>query len=740
MHKSISRFLSLSFLALAITACSGGGSGDSEPTNQKPTASAGQDLTVDEQTEIAVEGSGSDTDGSVTGYSWTQTSGETVELASADTADLVFTTPVAKTELTLEFELTVEDNEGATAKDTVQVVVSPVNEEKLTIRGFATEEPIANAEVSMTVFGQNFSTTAGADGQYELTIEFDEDADTDNEFVIISAEGVEAQAFVSLKSAISSVSALVDRAGSDGVVTSDEYLPLEISETATAMLALATINNGNQMPVDRATYQASLKNYSGYDILSLAAGIKLIVEHSDTNPEFGLPEGTATTWELASTETKAREFLSKLENSYGSDFNTASSTIIEQLGSRASYSEQPSFYAPLTGALNYTAQKIDFDNNQYLDETVAQGAYVTIVDGKINAELEEKTITESAVMKDVGGFDAQFIESKVYSSKEYELVQSFDSFDLVIVRTIGFYHYENSTYPNYYPDEPFDTSRLVLMAKTLNSVELSEVPGTMMLPLNAEILHEVVTYNTSYGDLYHDITKEAGSFTLNENGTVTGTHPELGGGSWEINNNSNLVLNLANAVITVEKYRDDFVGVTINGIGGDMLGFITGYTGKRDQSTLWTEEEVIGFYDLPYEITGIELSFVLHLKAGGSGDWIRGHDNNDNGVAETGEYKKDPLLWHLEDGLLVVERYTDLNFQGCLPEDVNPDCFLLHRREIDLFKIEDDRVYVTNNHKFNYHPLYQYEVNDELINLWSYEQLSTRYWNRYKEFPLELDF
>ncbi|WP_223671250.1 PKD domain-containing protein [Kangiella shandongensis] len=739
MNKGISRFLSLSFLALTVAACSGGGSDDSEPTNQKPTADAGQDLTVDEQTEVTVEGSGSDSDGSVSSYSWAQTSGEAVELAAADTANLTFTAPVAKTELTLEFELIVEDNEGATAKDTVQVVVSPVNEEKLTMRGFATEEPIANAEISITVFGQDFSTTAGSDGQYELTIEFDEDADTDNEFAILSAKGVGAQGFVSLKSAIGSVSALVDSAGSDSVVTSDEYLPLEISETATAMLALATINNGNQLPADRATYQASLKNYSGYDIVSLAAGIKLIVEQSDTNPEFELPAGTATTWELASSEFMAREFLAEIKDSYGSDFNTASSTIIEQLRNRNTYSEQPSFYAPLTGALNYAAQKIDFDNNQYLDETVVQGAYATIVDGKINAELEEKTITESAVMKDVGGFDAQFIKHKVYSSKEYDLVQSFATFDLVIVRTIGYYHYESSLYPNYYPDEPFDTSGLALMAKTLKPAELSETPGTMMLPLNAEMLHELVTYNTSYGDLYNDITKEAGSFTLNENGTVTDTHSELGSGSWGINNNSNLVLNLANAVITIEKYRDDFVGVTINAIGGDFLGFITGYTGKRNQSTLWTEEEVIGFYDLPYEITRDELSFVLHLKAGGAGDWIRGHDNNGNGIAEADEYKKDPLLWHLEDGLLIVERYTDLSFNGCLPDAGNPDCFLLNRREIDLFKIEEDRVYVTNNHKFNYHPLFEGEVSEELKEVWSFEMLSTRYWNKYSEFPLELD-
>lgn len=740
MNKGFSYLLITSLVTLGIVGCSGGGdSEEPQPTNQKPTANAGQDQTVNEQTQVTLEGAGTDSDGSIANYNWVQLSGNSVELTGHDSANLVFNSPVAKTEALLEFELTVTDNDGATAKDTVQVTVSPVLEEKLIIRGFATEEPIDKAKISMTAFGQEYSTTAGTDGQYELTIEFDEDADTDNEFVILSAEGVGAQDFVSLKSALISITELMSSAGDDGIVTNDEYLPLEISETATAMLALATMSNGNQLPTDKATYQASLKNNSGFDIVSLAAAIKLIVEQSDAHPELELPVGSDTTWALMINELALRKFLAKLDNSFKSDFSTAEQTIIQQLKNRATYTEQPAFYAPLTGAMDYTGSKLDFDNGKFTEYTVVQGASIENISGKLSAELDEATISTGTTFRDVGGFDAQFTEEKVYSTKEYELVQSFDAFDLVIERTEGFYHYENPAYPNYYPDEPFDNSKLVLMAKEAQSVEASDVPGIVMLPLNANILKEVITYNTSYGDLTNNINKNAGSFDINANGTVTGTHSELGDGSWQINNNSNLVLNLANAVITVEKYRDDFVGVTLQDLAGNELGFTTGYTGKRSHSTLWTEADILGFYDLPNQLTKTELGFVLHLKAGGEGDWLRGYDDNGNGIAEAGEYEKDPLLWHLEDGLLVVERYTDLSFSGCLPNPGNPDCFLLNRRELDIFQTEGDIVYVTNNHKFNYHPLYQFEVSEELKALWSFETLSSRYWHKYEEFPLQLE-
>ena len=104
--------------------------------NLPPTANAGNDQFVDESDVVALDGSASidsDSDGSVAGYSWTQTdlTGFVVLLTGADTATPSFTAPeitftISPTVLT--FSLVVTDNEGGTSEaDTVSVTVNNVN-------------------------------------------------------------------------------------------------------------------------------------------------------------------------------------------------------------------------------------------------------------------------------------------------------------------------------------------------------------------------------------------------------------------------------------------------------------------------------------------------------------------------------------------------------------------------------------------------------------------------------------
>ncbi len=92
--------------------------------NLPPTANAGIDQTVNEQTATMLDGSASkDSDGTIASYLWKQTAGTTVGLAGATTAKPTFTTPDVATDTSLTFELLVTDNKGATAKDTVNILV-----------------------------------------------------------------------------------------------------------------------------------------------------------------------------------------------------------------------------------------------------------------------------------------------------------------------------------------------------------------------------------------------------------------------------------------------------------------------------------------------------------------------------------------------------------------------------------------------------------------------------------------
>ncbi|SFB99476.1 PQQ-binding-like beta-propeller repeat protein [Pseudoalteromonas denitrificans] len=108
--------------------------------NLAPTANAGIDQAVDSGTSVNLTGSGSDSDGTIISYLWLQTSGTSVSLINANTANAHFVAPnVSSTEI-LVFSLTVTDNSAATGVDTVSITINPIN-----------QAPTANAGIDQTV-------------------------------------------------------------------------------------------------------------------------------------------------------------------------------------------------------------------------------------------------------------------------------------------------------------------------------------------------------------------------------------------------------------------------------------------------------------------------------------------------------------------------------------------------------------------------------------------------------------
>ncbi|HYG37600.1 MAG TPA: carbohydrate-binding protein [Cytophagales bacterium] len=96
---------------------------DNGATNTPPTANAGTDKIITLPTNsVVLNGSGTDTDGSIAGYAWTRLSGpNTPTLSGANSASLTANGLVAGTYV---FRLTVTDNGGATGFDDVAVTVS----------------------------------------------------------------------------------------------------------------------------------------------------------------------------------------------------------------------------------------------------------------------------------------------------------------------------------------------------------------------------------------------------------------------------------------------------------------------------------------------------------------------------------------------------------------------------------------------------------------------------------------
>ena len=93
-------------------------------TNQAPEAQAGADRSVNGGASVQLDGRGSlDPDGSIRVYAWVQTAGAPVILSGAATATPSFTAPVLTATSTLSFTLTVTDDKGEEASDSVTVTV-----------------------------------------------------------------------------------------------------------------------------------------------------------------------------------------------------------------------------------------------------------------------------------------------------------------------------------------------------------------------------------------------------------------------------------------------------------------------------------------------------------------------------------------------------------------------------------------------------------------------------------------
>lgn len=123
------------FISLFLTACGGGGGNNqsnSVTVNQVPVANAGSDQIVYEETEVILKGSGSDNDGSILSYKWTQTSGEEATFINSTSETASFIAPNVTYDEILTFQLNVVDNEGASGTDSVSVTVKAKNNPPLT--------------------------------------------------------------------------------------------------------------------------------------------------------------------------------------------------------------------------------------------------------------------------------------------------------------------------------------------------------------------------------------------------------------------------------------------------------------------------------------------------------------------------------------------------------------------------------------------------------------------------------
>lgn len=130
-----------------------GSNPDTVLPNNPPTANAGSDQSVTSGDTVTLSGSGTDSDGSIAGYQWSQVGGSDLSINNADSATASFTAPTVGSATSYTLKLTVTDDDGATGEDSVTITVNPV----------PNHAPTANAGLNQVVaIGSEVTLSAAA--------------------------------------------------------------------------------------------------------------------------------------------------------------------------------------------------------------------------------------------------------------------------------------------------------------------------------------------------------------------------------------------------------------------------------------------------------------------------------------------------------------------------------------------------------------------------------------------------
>ncbi|MDI4651706.1 MULTISPECIES: leucine-rich repeat domain-containing protein [Pseudoalteromonas] len=666
------RLLAAVFGTLFLVGCGGGSDSETkldpvDPVNQSPTVTISAESEGAEQASFKLSAAATDSDGSIASYSWTSdASFDFVQSDGLTSAEATFQTPDIDADTTVNFTVTVTDNDGATTSAKHSVIFKR-NVSTVTITGIVTDQPIANAELEINVGSDVFSVNADQTGRYTIELVVDESAS--DKLVLVKAKGLDStNPGVVFVSQLSSIQALLEQAGEDNTLDSEDNFGVNITNVTTAEYALLTRNNEEPQSVEELN--AALLNVDADEKILLATLIKIIVDNAD----YVLPEGVESTLDLVSDGDIAKNFEDEV-NEKDPDLIEETKEEIKKDENLVSDSDEPIVGDFIVNSPRY------YNNDAYHLFMASDGT------GELNANTSS-TLTMS---KESGVYTLALANSVVTYTDEYndgnesyiEQTKLTDiSFQVLaeneVFRTIEVTQttqrtldYQNGSEPVVEPSVTRTyTTNLIDKAKTiaLNTTELTE--NTWVLDLR----------DNDYDSASSDDEPETLRFYADGTGDVTGESSEVF--SWELDDTKLSISYDENgetgliAFWFTKALSAGYQVVALDTSFDEPSNTLTGLMVKKANVTT-TDEDIIGRW---HGFVGTSQSYDLNIYPDGS-------------VAIGLDYSG--FQGHIEDGNFSRKRFYSETYglvSSC--DGFADDCYLESEMQHEFINIVGSTYYI----------------------------------------------
>jgi hypothetical protein len=641
-------------------------------------------------------------------YNWSVVDSSDIVLENPVAKNLVFSAPNVTSDESVTLQLLVSDNDGDNLTLMTVVNVSQIYT-PLTITGVATDSPLSDAQLSVSVGGRVVlgDIVADGNGNYTAMLRIDDDDNADAMIKVV-AMGVGDQSVAGLISLLGSADVVIEQSGEDGILSSSDNFNVNVTNITTAYYALTKAENNDQ-EVENSDKLQRLGAVVNYDtLMKLATAIKVAIDKAPGNEDLSLPEGINNTLELINNSQLSMVYVAKVDST--EEFTDALEEILadKNLVDQSVFSVPEGIYVVSGSAISTNSPVIYFDSD--------------------GTGLEADNVFEWSVSENVisAEFVAPFSKEVLYDfvdtpngSLRISYINHPISFELVKVNSTEnqIFFSQKTVY-----EKQYDKAELEQMGISLDNEIYSLNANFLGLMSGNEFAIDSFDFGTAYLPIPEfnevnelgELTANSDKFTLNSNGSGYSLAMDYDV-NWSIVDGFLDIEMINNVGVTT----DVRYGKIANNSGLDQFAYtVTGepglsLVGKGEvlaESLSWNIQDIPGIYGYPNSTFDGPLNyFWWQLHEGGNADTISAYDYNDDGIITEDEVQKMYGTWYVNEGnKLVITRIRNSDTYEYDPEHrlVGGDWFLFHARTWELASSDGNKLGLLHKHFFNLDELF----------------------------------